>query len=79
MLSGARMDIVEQIERARGRLGWSISELARRAGYGSPSLVNRVLNRRQEPSRETVQRLASALGAALVIPARPAERVEPEP
>lgn len=53
-----------RIRAERDRLGWSVAELARRAGMAAPN-VHRVVSGKHVPSMQTVARLAAALGVPL--------------
>jgi hypothetical protein len=59
---GAR--VAHRVCAAREALGWSVAELARRAGMAAPN-VHRVEAGRHAPSPQTVARLAAALGVPL--------------
>lgn len=53
--------VAANLSKALQRSGWSQAELAERSGVHFVC-VNRVLNRRVNPTIETVERLALALG-----------------
>src|SRR4051812_3903690 len=72
------MQLGANLREARGRRGWSIADLAETAGL-SKGFVSQIENDKTSPSLDTLERLAEALGVAVVELLRPAEAAPPAP
>ena len=66
IIEGVAFDLAEHIRRAREDLGWTQSELARRAGIDQADL-SRIERGATDPRWSTVNRISQALGAAIVV------------
>jgi transcriptional regulator with XRE-family HTH domain len=67
MGQGGRLITIEQLRGARGLLGWSQTELARRAGLSLPTVKRFEAGTGKRVSDEAIDRLQGALETAGVV------------